>query len=65
LAYVQWFSLFIAQPEPHHPMYKVRRPLKDGTRIVSIIPVANIRHSVHLLPKFGPVAPPHWTSSNV
>ncbi|KAJ7702724.1 hypothetical protein B0H17DRAFT_1176062 [Mycena rosella] len=33
LAYVQWFSVFTAQPEPHHPMYKVRRPLKDGTRI--------------------------------
>ncbi|KAJ7133963.1 hypothetical protein C8R43DRAFT_1132985 [Mycena crocata] len=64
LAYVEWFSPF-AQPEPDHLMYKVKRSLKDGDRLVSIIPLANIRRSVHLLPKFGPVAPAEWKSSNV
>ncbi|KAJ7737437.1 hypothetical protein DFH07DRAFT_752997 [Mycena maculata] len=64
LAYVEWFSPFTF-PEPHHLMYKVNRSLKDGDRIASIIPLANIRRSVHLLPKFGPVAPPEWKSSNV
>ncbi|KAJ7756682.1 hypothetical protein B0H16DRAFT_1662562 [Mycena metata] len=64
LAYVEWFSPF-TQPEPHHLMYKVNRSLKGGERIASIIPLANMRRSVHLLPKFGPVAPPEWTSSNV
>ena len=64
LAYVEWFSPF-TEPEPDHLMYKVKRSLKDGDRIVSIIPVANIRRSVHLLPKFGPVAPVEWKSSNV
>ncbi|KAJ6631941.1 hypothetical protein B0H10DRAFT_2159548 [Mycena sp. CBHHK59/15] len=64
LAYVEWFSPFM-QPEPNHLMYKVNRSLKDGDRISSIIPLANIRRSVHLLPKFGPVAPPEWKSSNV
>ncbi|KAJ7716704.1 hypothetical protein B0H16DRAFT_1666901 [Mycena metata] len=54
LAYVEWFSPFM-DPEPDHLMYKVNR----------IIPVANIRWSVHLLPKFGPVAPADWKSSNV
>ncbi|KAJ6528339.1 hypothetical protein DFH09DRAFT_1327742 [Mycena vulgaris] len=65
LAYVEWFSSFKPQPEPHHLMYKVKRSLKDGDRMASIVPVANIRRSVHLLPKFGPIAPPHWTSANV
>jgi hypothetical protein len=43
-------------------MYKVNGSMKDGYRI---IPVVNIRRSVHLLPKFGPVAPADWKSSNV
>ncbi|KAJ7046406.1 hypothetical protein C8F04DRAFT_1024813 [Mycena alexandri] len=64
LAYVEWFSPF-TEPEPDHLMYKVKRSTKDGERLTSIIPVGNIRRSVHLLPKFGPVAPEAWKSSNV
>ena len=65
LAYVEWFSSFTSQPEPDHLMYMVKRSVKDGDRMASIIPLAIIRRSVHLLPKFGPVAPPHWTSADV
>ncbi|KAJ7306652.1 hypothetical protein DFH08DRAFT_720691, partial [Mycena albidolilacea] len=64
LAYVEWFSPFTT-PEPDHLMYKVIRSLKDGERLVSIVPVGNIRRSVHFLPKFGPVAPAAWKSSTV
>ncbi|KAJ7845692.1 hypothetical protein B0H14DRAFT_969847, partial [Mycena olivaceomarginata] len=64
LAYVEWFSPF-TNPEPDHLMYRINRSVKDGERLVSIVPVGNIRRSVHLLPKFGPVAPPAWKSSNV
>ncbi|KAJ7681660.1 hypothetical protein B0H17DRAFT_942725, partial [Mycena rosella] len=64
LAYVEWFSPF-TRPEPNHLMYKVKRSLKDGEQLVSIVLVGNIRRSIHLLPKFGPVAPPHWKSSSV
>ncbi|KAJ7816576.1 hypothetical protein B0H14DRAFT_3111685 [Mycena olivaceomarginata] len=64
LAYVEWFSPFTT-PEPDHLMYKINRSLKDGERLVSIVPVGNIRRSVHLLPKFGPVAPAAWKSSTV
>ncbi|KAJ7712786.1 hypothetical protein B0H14DRAFT_3902164 [Mycena olivaceomarginata] len=64
LAYVEWFSPF-TMPEPDHLMYKVNRSLKDGERLVSIVPVGNIRRSIHLLPKFGPVAPAAWKSSTV
>ncbi|KAK6977112.1 hypothetical protein R3P38DRAFT_2474374, partial [Favolaschia claudopus] len=65
LAYVEWFSPFPSEPEPHHLMYKLKRSGKDGKRLASIIPLANIRRSAHLFPKFGPVAPAEWTSSNV
>ncbi|KAJ7940032.1 hypothetical protein B0H13DRAFT_2226250 [Mycena leptocephala] len=64
LAYIEWFSPFTSEPEPHHLMYRIKRSIKDGARTASIIPLANIRRSVHLSPKFGPVAPPHWTSAN-
>lgn len=66
LAYVEWYSAFKDYPENESLLYKIT-PLKDSNdgRICSVVPVANIRRSVHLLPKFGPVAPQEWTSSNV
>jgi len=65
LAYVEWFTPFTANPEPHHLMYKINRNLRNGQRIASIIPIHGIRRSVHLLPKSGPSAPDDWTSTNV
>ncbi|KAK7001958.1 hypothetical protein R3P38DRAFT_2558006 [Favolaschia claudopus] len=62
LAYVEWFSKFPNSPEPNHRMYKISRPEES---FVSIIPVGNIRRSVHLFPQFGPVAPREWTSATV
>ena len=65
LAYVQWYSK-LTEPDPIHGLFKLR-PQKDsgGNWVCSIVPVANIRRSVHLLPKFGPAVPAEWTSSNV
>jgi hypothetical protein len=65
LAYLKWFSAFPAQLEASHLMYKLKRSLKDGEGLASIIPLDNICRSVHLLPKFGTVGPAHWTSSHV
>ena len=66
LAYVEWYSPFSPNPGPNHFLYKIS-PLRDheGKGICSIIPIGNIRRSVHLLPKFGSAAPAEWTSSNV
>ncbi|KAJ7050260.1 hypothetical protein C8F01DRAFT_1345417, partial [Mycena amicta] len=65
LAYVEWFSPFASAPEAWHHFYKVKRSTKEGEHVAAVIPVSAIRRSVHLLPKFGPVAPAEWTSSNV
>ena len=66
LVYIEWYTRFSAIPEYNHLLYKVS-PLQDqnGGRICSIIPLVNIRRSVHLIPKFGPSAPREWTSSTV
>ena len=66
LVYVEWYTPFSEDPDPSTLMFKVS-PLKDraGGRTCSIIPLANIRRSAHLIPKFGAAAPQEWTSSTV
>jgi hypothetical protein len=65
LAYVEWFTAF-QSTNPHHRMYTISRSkAADGTRLVSVIPAANIQRSIHLFPVFGHVAPASWSSSNV
>ena len=65
LAYVEWYSPLETQ-DPNHRMFKIT-PLKDsdGTRICSVIPLTDVQRSVHLIPRFGPVAPVNWKSGNV
>jgi hypothetical protein len=65
LAYVEWFSSFPSTPDRNHGLYKVTRSFMDGKRLTSVIEVSSIRRSIHLFPKFGRIAPRHWTSNNV
>jgi hypothetical protein len=65
LAYVEWFKPLSGQAEPHHQLYKVRRSLKDGQRMASIIPVSNISRSAHLVPQFDQHVAEEWKSWNV
>ncbi|KAJ6506503.1 hypothetical protein C8R45DRAFT_1050904 [Mycena sanguinolenta] len=62
LAYVELFTKSPRSSDRNHGMYKISRAAE---RVASIIPVANLRRSVHLFPQFGPVAPREWTSQNV
>jgi hypothetical protein len=66
LVYVEWYSPFRDAAQPNHLLHKIST-MKDGSggRVCSIIPLANIRRSIHLFPQFGPVAPQDWTSSTV
>ncbi|KAJ7916577.1 hypothetical protein B0H13DRAFT_1609195, partial [Mycena leptocephala] len=66
LAYVERFSAFPRRPEPNHLMFKISRPEE---RLASIIPIENIRRSIHLFPQFvllaiGPAGRPSPAPAN-
>jgi hypothetical protein len=66
LAFIQLFSPFPAQPDPNHGMYWIKPCIDDnGQRTCVILPLTTIERSIHLFPKFGPIAPWEWTSSTV
>jgi hypothetical protein len=65
LMYVEWFTPFPGTLDPRHSMYKISQLIKYDKRVASIIPVSNITHSIHLMPRFGVIALQHWTSDNV
>jgi hypothetical protein len=66
LAYVEWFSDFPRYPDSSHRQFKVKPSLAPGGgNLASVVPITSVISSVHLLPKFGDIAPRHWTSSNV
>ena len=65
LAYVEWFTRFPKEPNPDHRMYRIKRVREDGDNLATVIPLSNIRRSIHLFPNFGKKKPHAWTSSNV
>ncbi|KAL1667054.1 hypothetical protein GGG16DRAFT_59260 [Schizophyllum commune] len=65
LAYIEWYTPFSTRADPDNLMYKISPVHIDGGILSSVTPLAHIRRSVHLFPKFGRTAPTEWTSSNV
>ncbi|KAI0069476.1 hypothetical protein K474DRAFT_1687719 [Panus rudis PR-1116 ss-1] len=65
LAYVEWFTAFPAAPDPVHGMYKISPAYRNGVRLSSVVPLANIYRSVHLFPIFGPSVDRTWTADQV
>ncbi|KAF8262957.1 hypothetical protein EI94DRAFT_1469842, partial [Lactarius quietus] len=59
-------TAFSQNPDPDNLLFKITpQRNRDSRRMCSIIPLVNIQRSVHLIPKFGPVAPQEWKSSTV
>ncbi|KAG2126251.1 uncharacterized protein EDB93DRAFT_1323762 [Suillus bovinus] len=52
LAYVEWFTPFSPAPDRNSRLYKVSRSLRDGDTMASIVSIADIERSVHLIPRF-------------
>jgi hypothetical protein len=66
LVYIEWFTSFLAQPDWVTGPYKVSKcSLHDRTHLSSVVPLSHIHRSIHLFPKFGPLAPSSWSNSTV
>lgn len=66
LAYVEWYTPFSRSAfEANSKMYRISLLMSNGTQKASITPISLITQSIHLFPKFGPVAPNAWKSSTV
>ncbi|KAG1839152.1 hypothetical protein F4604DRAFT_1599775 [Suillus subluteus] len=65
LAYIEWFTPFPPAPDRNHSLYKLSRAQHGGERVASIVSVADIMSSTHLIPRFGAIAPREWTSDTV
>ncbi|KAG1733538.1 hypothetical protein EDB19DRAFT_1830919 [Suillus lakei] len=65
LAYVEWFTLFSPAPDHNSGLYKVSCSLRGGDTMASIVSIADIERSVHLIPRFGVMAQREWTSDTI
>ncbi|KAJ8075302.1 hypothetical protein PM082_019638 [Marasmius tenuissimus] len=65
LAYVEWFSNFVRNPELHSHLYKIKKEARGDFPLVSVLPLNLIKQSVHLYPKWDPAALAEWESETV
>lgn len=64
LAYVQWFTA-LGSIAPDIGMHQVSHSTRMHRRRASIIPIAQIQRTIHLIPKFGREVNSDWTAENV
>ncbi|KAI0689346.1 hypothetical protein BC835DRAFT_1256530, partial [Cytidiella melzeri] len=64
LAYVDWFTPFF-MPHADHGLFTLSQSTRMCVSHAKIIPVSCIARSCHLIPVFGHVKDPQWTSENV
>ncbi|THH20297.1 hypothetical protein EUX98_g8611 [Antrodiella citrinella] len=48
LAYVEWFTAF-TEPDVNHRLYKIKRVVRNGDRLASIIPLRSVRRMLTIL----------------
>ncbi|OBZ77534.1 hypothetical protein A0H81_01917, partial [Grifola frondosa] len=65
LAYVELFTPFTKQPEPHSKLYKVARSFSGMTRRAVVMPLTTIFRSCHLMPDWGGVADKTWSADTI
>ncbi len=65
LAYIEWFSPFLPNPEPDSLLYRVSRSYANRARKAAVIPVSSIARSCHLVPVWGLEVDRSWTSYTV
>lgn len=70
LAYIEWYTPFTAAPGDVHDLYKITQVTSTAERDTvprscTIIPLTDVRRSIHLYPCFGRKVPRDWTSDNV
>lgn len=65
LAYVEWFTPFLNEPEPVSGLYRTSRSFVQQQTHASIVPVTSILRSCHLIPVWGEYVDRHWMSSTV
>ena len=65
LAYIEWFTPFGAQTDPSSGLYSITRSTRQHRPYAEIIEVTRIVRNCHVVPKFGRLKDPTWTSENV
>ncbi|KAH9949208.1 hypothetical protein B0H21DRAFT_688850 [Amylocystis lapponica] len=65
LAYIELYTPFTTEPEPHSRLYKISRSYSNMTRKAIVLPLKQVFRSCHLIPVCGSRIDRSWTSDNV